>query len=234
VVIGAGTVDLWVVPLTVPSTPEDSDLLDDAERARAAQRAFAHDRDRFVAAHAALRRILAQYLGAAPAALRFSTDANGKPHVVGMRSAALGWNLSHSADLALVAVAADQVGVDIECPRPLVDLPALAQRCLTESESGELAACQEEARIGAFLSGWTRKEACMKAVGAGLALDPRILEVGLGSDERVVQFSWDGREHRLIVCSVAGASNALAAIALPVHGGASPIVVRRRGLVPPA
>ena len=39
----------------------------------------------------------------------------------------------------MVAVAADAVGVDIECVRPLADLPALAERCLTADESAALA-----------------------------------------------------------------------------------------------
>jgi 4'-phosphopantetheinyl transferase len=236
VLIAAGTVELWVVSLANASASEDERLLDDAERTRAAQLAFERDRRRFVAAHAALRRVLAPYTGLTPAALRFSTEHSGKPRIAGEAGERLGWNLSHSGDMALVAVAGGPVGVDIECTRPLDDLAGLAERCLTAAETRELASAAEPARVRAFLSGWTRKEACLKTVGAGLALDPRCLQVGLGPEERLVQFAWEGRAHRLVVRSVECARDTLAAVALLAPAGDVPLVVRQcpAGLLPAA
>jgi 4'-phosphopantetheinyl transferase len=221
----AGVVDLWVVPLARATLDGDTALLDAVEQERAARFVFERDHFRFVAAHAALRRILARYAHEAPAALRFDRDANGKPTLSGPHCADFGWNLSHSGDLAVVAVAAGAVGVDIECERPLADLPALAQRCLTTAEADTLAACDPAARVAAFLRVWTRKEACLKAIGAGLALEPHHFTTGLEAAERAVQLNWDGRHYPLVVRSVDCAIGALVAVAL-APDRAAPIEVR--------
>ena len=226
----AGVVDLWVVPLTRAALDRDAALLDAPELERAARFVFERDHFRFVAARAALRRILARYADDDPAALRFAVDDHGKPSLIGPRGAGFGWNLSHSGDLAVVAVAAGAVGVDIETVRPLADLQALAQRCLTEAEADTLAACSATAQVAAFLSVWTRKEACLKAIGAGLALEPRSFATGLEAAERAVRLDWDGREHRLVVRSVDCANGALVAVALPAHDSTVPIEVRLQAL----
>jgi len=84
-----------------------------------------------------------------------------------------------------------------------------------------------EARSRAFLVGWTRKEACLKAVGAGLLLDTRTFEAGLaaagcGDDmrgdglaasERVVPVPWEGTIHRLRLQSIALSFDAVASVA---------------------
>jgi 4'-phosphopantetheinyl transferase len=226
----AGVVDLWVVPLALSALQDDAALLDAVELERAARLVFERDRHRFVAAHAALRRVLARYAHAEPAALRFAAGDNGKPHLIGPGRSGFGWNLSHSGNLAAVAVAAGAVGVDIECERPLADLPALAERCLTAAESAALDERDAPARVTAFLRAWTRKEACLKALGAGLAVEPRSFAVGLEAVERRVQLQWAGRAHPLIVRSVECADHALLAIALPAPDATVPIVVRRHVL----
>src|SRR5208282_3845449 len=72
-------VDLWLLPLATTSRTEDIALLDADEQTRAGRFVFERDRRRFINAHAALRRILAGYLGADPAALRFEIANGGKP-----------------------------------------------------------------------------------------------------------------------------------------------------------
>jgi 4'-phosphopantetheinyl transferase len=91
------------------------ELLSADERARAGQFMFDRDRRRYIAARARLRIILARYVGQAPAALQFHYGPHGKPALDG-----ISFNLSHSADLALLAVSRGTVvGVDIERVRPI-------------------------------------------------------------------------------------------------------------------
>ena len=93
----------------------------------------------------------------------------------------LAFNLSHSDDLAVVAVAtAAAVGVDIERIRPLADLDRLAASCLTARERGRLATIEPGRQPEAFLRAWTCKEAYAKAIGAGLSLPFEEVEVELG------------------------------------------------------
>src|SRR3954447_15740394 len=66
---------------------------------------------RWANARAALRQTLAEYLGEDPAALRIRDE--DKPRLE--PASPLRFNLSHSADLALIAVATErEVGIDVE------------------------------------------------------------------------------------------------------------------------
>ena len=103
-----------------------SDVADDAlttlsadERALHSRFATPELRQRFLASHAGLRNILAGYFGAAARELAFQQTAAGKPYLSGTT---LQFNLSHSADANLLAVAPAEVGVDIERVRSLTSL----------------------------------------------------------------------------------------------------------------
>ncbi len=161
-----GSVHVWVVDLaSAPSTPG---VLSPSELARAARFRFAQDRRRFIASHATLRQILAAYTGVLPASLEFITLPHGKPALV---SGGLQFNLSHSGDLALVALAAGcEVGVDIERLRAQVEMEAIARRFFSPSETEALLAYPEPERAPAFFRCWTRKEAYVKALGGGLTI----------------------------------------------------------------
>src|ERR1051325_7471241 len=73
------------------------------ELVRAARWQRQQDRDRFVRGRAWLRRTLAAYLEAAPASLTFELGAHGKPQLPPPHHG-LQFNLSHSDDVALLAV----------------------------------------------------------------------------------------------------------------------------------
>lgn len=113
-------------------------------------------------------RILGRYLGGGPPALE--PDPNGKPRLA-EEPDRLAFNLSHSAGLALLAVAAGgvEVGVDVERLRPRRDLARLAARWLSEADAAAVAAAGEAEREAIFYSVWTRLEARVKCTGAGLA-----------------------------------------------------------------
>ena len=63
----------------------------------------------------------------------------------------------------------------------------LAQACFSASEFKAFLAVAATERDDAFLRAWTRKEACLKAVGTGLRVSPASLDVGPG--EGAVQLS---------------------------------------------
>lgn len=148
------------------------------ELARAQSLRFASHRSRFVAAHAALRRCLADASGLPAATLQLVYGPLGKPVLAGQPG--LRFSLSHSGALALVAIGhGAPLGADVECLRPLPELLPLARRCLTPREFAALVRLPQAQRAQAFLTAWTRKEACLKAVGLGLHWPPHQLEVGL-------------------------------------------------------
>jgi 4'-phosphopantetheinyl transferase len=131
---------------------------------------FAHDRERFVAARSGLRRILGRYLGCPADAVAFRLGSHGKP-ALDHDEPPLSFNLSHSGDLALLAVVRrGEVGVDVEREQATIDVESMAARWFSAAEQRALLALPPEARAAAFFRGWTRKESYIKAHGEGLSL----------------------------------------------------------------
>jgi len=177
------TLHVWRIDLN----REDGELaalratLSEDELARAARFRFEWLRRRFIAARGALRNILAAYLGADAAALRFTYSAYGKPSLAG---ASLRFNLSHSNELALVAVAAGcEVGVDVEFMRPDTAGSRIAERFFSPREVEALRALPPAEQLQGFFNCWTRKEAFIKAVGQGLSYPLDAFDVTLAPGE---------------------------------------------------
>ncbi|MBM3984222.1 MAG: 4'-phosphopantetheinyl transferase superfamily protein [Planctomycetes bacterium] len=156
-------------------------LLAPDELARAARMAGEALRRRFLVAHGVLRVLVAQHAGLEPGALRFDTsgEAGGKPRLAGPPPArATDFNLSHSGELALLAVASGvEVGVDVEQVQPLHDLGPLVRRVMSPAEAQALLDLPAGRRVEEWYRAWTRKEAVLKATGRGLELDPREVQL---------------------------------------------------------
>jgi len=156
---------------------EAEGVLDEIERERAAAFKFPAHRDRFVRGRGMVRKALAVRLGQDPRSLRFVLGGRGKPSLA---EAGASWhfNLSHSEDLAALAMAAfPDLGIDLErCDRS-VDVSGLSRRCFLPREIERIEARSGAERIQAFFWTWTAKEARMKATGEGFALSPQRIEV---------------------------------------------------------
>jgi 4'-phosphopantetheinyl transferase len=133
-------------------------------------------RKRSLVGHVALRLVLGELTGTAPESLRFERRCghcggagHGKPRLAGRSD--LDFSLSHSGELALIAVASGRrVGADVERVRPRTDVLAIARGSLSARERQMLESLETaEARRGAFFDCWTRKEAYLKGLGTGLA-----------------------------------------------------------------
>ncbi len=143
--------------------------LTEEERARA--RSFAAERRRhFVSTRGASRQILGAYLGRSPADLTWCAGPNGKPYLaLTPGSPDLHFNVSHSGDLALLAVTSRHpVGVDVEQVRTGPNVPAAARRFFPPAEVDDLYAALPQQRGELYGRLWTRKEACVKAAGGRL------------------------------------------------------------------
>jgi len=118
----------------------------------------------------ALRRVLARYLDIPPETIELEAGPHGKPRLKGKTR--LRFNLSHSADLAVIAVALDrEVGIDVERIDPKRDALALAQRALSREDADAVAAAAPEERPQIFHAAWAQHEAVVKCLGTGLATD---------------------------------------------------------------
>lgn len=208
----SGSCQLWRVDLDAPPEPVDVACLSETEWERARRFVFRRDRERFIAAHAALRRILAIRTGTSAALLDFKQGDFGKPSLAGY--AGIHFNLSHSQAAALIAVnEGAEIGVDIELLRPMPDAERLAATCFTPCEIRALQGLPDDARERAFLVGWTRKEACLKALGLGLSANLQALEVGLDSVESEIEYVDAEGINRLRVTPIDVGSGAVGALA---------------------
>jgi 4'-phosphopantetheinyl transferase len=134
------------------------------ELLRAGRMRSGEGRRRAVVSRAALRKLLARELGSSPEAVAFTVGPHGKPRLDG-GDPTVRFNLSHSADLALIAIARRaEVGVDLERIRPRRDLGGVAKRVFTEAEREAVAVGGD----GAFYRHWVAKEAFVKATGRGI------------------------------------------------------------------
>ena len=203
-------IHLWLAELDSATAQLASNWLSPSEMARAAKFVFQRDVGRYQAAHVHLRQLLWERWRI-PAGAEFEIGMHGKPQ---LPSTAHGFNLSHSEARALIGLSThEHIGVDIEVLRPIADLLPLAERTFTPRERQGLHSLGAAAADAAFLTVWTRKEACLKALGSGLAIEPSSFEVGVTHAAESVSILVANRQIQLRVQSIALDDRALAAVA---------------------
>lgn len=169
-------VHLWELDRPAAEVARLRGLLSAEEQARADRFVRPVDRDRWTVSRAGLRLLLARKLDVAPAEIVFGVEANGRPTVSGVD--ALSFNLSHSADVAALAVSVDaRVGVDVEEIRPIT--PDEIAWALAPAERAELASARDADQLDRFFRFWTLKEAFMKGTGLGAGLPLHSFDVSL-------------------------------------------------------
>jgi 4'-phosphopantetheinyl transferase len=183
------TVHVWAVRLDDASVDLDGgrELLSPDERERAARFHFDQHRRRYLIAHIALHEILSRYVHIDPARLYFDLGSNGKPRLpAAMASSGVEFNLSHSNEMALLAVSRiGELGVDIEYAKPDFKFQEIAERFFTAKEVAAMRGLPTELQRQAFFKCWTSKEAFLKAKGIGLSGKLDEVEITLGAQDQV-------------------------------------------------
>lgn len=165
---------LWLADLSESPTHLSLAWLSEFEKARASRFVFDTDRNIYLAAHVALRRLLADATGISPERQEFEVGPLGRPRLSGAEG--LHFSLSYAGQQGLIGIArGNSIGVDAEALRAVEDREALAEGLFTKMERAEpVEGCADTH----FLRGWTAKEACMKAIGTGLSTPPISFETG--------------------------------------------------------
>jgi 4'-phosphopantetheinyl transferase len=214
------TVTLWWTSLHdhADAIEAASDRLDDAECRRAARFSVEGGRLRYLAAHTMLRTLMGKKLGVDPQALAFSEGVRGKPSLTAPRVHPTPWfNLSHSGDLAVVALSDSEVGVDVEMIRSVPKLDRLAKRFYSDAERRRLSQSAKGRREADFLAIWTAKEAYLKAVGSGVAMPLKAIEVNPDgpSLDRIARDPHAAAEWTLLSTTLIGAAVCTVAVRGP-------------------
>jgi 4'-phosphopantetheinyl transferase len=157
-------------------------LLSPIEQARADRFHFKTDCERFTVARACLRTILGRYLQTNAALIEFGYSEHGKPHLLTFPEEPnqVKFNLAHSDGWAMYAFTRGrEIGIDLERMRPEVKVEEIARRFFSATETKLLDEVPAQAVRQAFFNCWTRKEAFIKAKGAGLSLPLNQFDVTL-------------------------------------------------------
>ncbi|MBE9159245.1 4'-phosphopantetheinyl transferase superfamily protein [Nodosilinea sp. LEGE 06152] len=188
----SAVIDLWLIATdTVETSVLESleKVLAVDEQAQLQHRRIPAARRSFVLSRGCLRHLLSRYTGQTPGKLRFTYGPRGKPelafspHSRASDRQALTFNLSHSGTWLLVGVSVAPtvraIGVDLEQLRYLTQLSGLCRRCLTPTEAKTVLTLGHPQADHRFLRYWTGKEACLKALGLGIADSMQTLELTL-------------------------------------------------------
>ncbi|WP_329568315.1 4'-phosphopantetheinyl transferase family protein [Kitasatospora sp. NBC_01266] len=164
-------------------------VFDERERQQSAAFRRAEDRALYQVAHLALRRLLAERSGRRPEEVVFRRapcpgcgELHGRPELA--QAPGLEFSLSHSGGLALIALAADPIGADVELGGAFA--PGAGAEVVTQlhpaerAELAELAERRPDRWTAGALRCWVRKEAYLKGTGMGLGQGVDKDYVGLG------------------------------------------------------
>lgn len=148
-------------------------LLSPEEQSRSLRFVHAADRRRFVTGRALARLAAASCLSCGPRDVAIVLEPGGRPGLdAGAASPSL--SIAHAGELVAVALAARAaIGIDVEPIDRQLDLDGLAPLVCSEAESHAIRGLDPAARRERLLHLWTLKEACLKATGHGLSIEPR-------------------------------------------------------------
>jgi 4'-phosphopantetheinyl transferase len=151
--------------------------LDEAERERTLRITSEVARRHFAASQAALRHVLSRYIAVAPNQIAFKRGEHGKPFLADVYRSELQFNLSHSHEWGVVAVAPQrEVGIDLERVRERTAAPRLVDRFYSEHERAAFTSAPPSDQLRIFFRLWTRKEGYIKATGSGLSVSLRAID----------------------------------------------------------
>ena len=149
-------------------TPEFMDVLiqflPEAGKSRVRNRLNATSKLQTVAGELLARYSVGQFLGKTDQEINLVFGDKGKPHIANLKN--IHFNISHSGQYVVCAVAQDEIGIDVERVRK-VNL-RIAERFFSEPEINDLMTRNEEDRMLYFITLWTIKESYLKAIGRGL------------------------------------------------------------------
>lgn len=177
-------VHIWAVDLAkIDPEPSFTSCLSEDEHIKAQRFHFTLHRQRYIIGKAVVRHVLARYLDNDPAELRFQYGPFGKPELKRHGKIATHFNTTHAGDLLICAVGNTPLGVDLEPVALPLESKAIARMYFTPSEVEKLRVLPLPDQPLAFTRCWTRKEAFIKAIGAGLSYPLDSFEVTFAAHE---------------------------------------------------
>ncbi|MBC7758692.1 MAG: 4'-phosphopantetheinyl transferase superfamily protein [Phormidesmis sp. FL-bin-119] len=165
--ISENSVYIWVVRISLhlDALSGLNHMLSKEELTRSTNYRLLKDTQSFVIRQGILRCLLAKYTRFKPREIEFATGPNRKP-VLKAAGHPVYFNVSHSTDLALIALASSEVGIDVEQVNYDFEYYDILKNAFSSNEISIIESNQNPRKL--FFSFWTRKEAVLKATSKGL------------------------------------------------------------------
>jgi len=141
-------------------------ILNIGEKEKAASYKNERDKNRSIISRGVLRMLIGKYINLAPKKIEFEKALDHKPFVGNTAGVDLHYNVSHSGDWILIAVAENAIGIDIEEVDRNFDYREILTACFSDAESNYIHQSLQPQE--SFYTLWTRKEALIKATAKGL------------------------------------------------------------------
>jgi 4'-phosphopantetheinyl transferase len=180
-----GDVHIWHIDIGEAKWDFHTDVLSLEEQKKAGRFRIQRGKQSYQRCRIALRAVLGEYCRKSPGDITFEYNQFGKPLIDG----GLHFNVSHSGDVALIAVSLAIVGIDVEMvdSRSASSAGILSAIC-HPTEIAALSPLPENIRRRLLFRLWTQKEAYLKAIGIGLRRSPchlRLVAVSTPASWRV-------------------------------------------------
>ena len=152
-------VDIWKMSVQENSNLIPENILSKDELSKASRFLHSKDRASFIFRRTALRILLSRYTDIPPSEIEFIPGINKKPE---MKSGSnkIRFNVSHSADLTLIAISDTEIGVDIERIETSFNYTDILKHSFSELEISRIVEMADSREL--FFRLWTRKEALCK------------------------------------------------------------------------
>ncbi len=163
------------------------DILSEVELSRGNRFHQRAHKERFETTHTVLRLLLGQLLVTKPQNIAFEKGHHNKPLLATRNLQDIHFNLSYTANGALIAVDTDYpIGIDIERVNKAFDYHDMQEVCFSKREIEYIALHRQDSTLR-FFTLWTRKEAILKLTGEGIGEHLPAFEVLDGNTEAAKQ-----------------------------------------------
>lgn len=210
--LSSNDIHVWQADLDDARWDIYSEVLSKDEREKADRFHTFRLRQRYQRCRSVCRVLLGRYSSQSPASLIFRYGPFGKPEVADRQ-----WhfNVSHSRNVALVAVAMHPIGIDVEFVNSeKVNVDELINVICHPSEKDKLALLSGSEQRLQLLQIWTQKESYLKALGLGLQHPLRSVRFDVSTERGRKVLDENGRPVSFFVYEISSIEGYAASICL--------------------
>ncbi len=133
-----------------------------------------NDKIRFLLSRYMLKQQLSKYLNIDIEAILLKYSVHGKPYFKNKHG--VEFNISHSENIVIVAFYGDNIGIDVQHHHPIEE-DFINESFLTKNEISYLNSLEDNDKTLEFYRIWTIKEAYIKAIGIGMYMDLKSIDI---------------------------------------------------------